>query len=58
MQLKSTFEAVKKASLSLTDISNEKINQILNDVAESGISSARTPRTWNAWTRATRCMTV
>ncbi len=39
MQLKSTFEAVKKASLSLTDISNEKINQILNDVAESAIAN-------------------
>ena len=39
MQLKSTFEAVKKASLSLTDISNDKINEILNDVADAAIAN-------------------
>ena len=38
-ELKSVFEAVKKASLSLTSISNEKINEILNDVADAAVAN-------------------
>lgn len=34
-----TFQAVKNASLTLTDISNEEINSILNDVADAAIAN-------------------
>ena len=38
-ELQSVFEAVKKSSLSLTGLSNEKINEILNDVADAAIAN-------------------
>ena len=39
MELKEIFQAVRQASLSLTGISNEKINLILNDVADAAIAN-------------------
>lgn len=39
MNLLSTFQAVKQASLSLTGISNDHINHILNDVADAAIKN-------------------
>ena len=39
MELKAVFEQVKQASLTLTGLSNEQINEILNDVADAAISN-------------------